>query len=130
MKRGVAHVVRPMGYLTCIAAPAVAVVDQFGYMIGEQEASWLDLIPCSGLVLFLFLLCIKPVFNWVARHLKSDTEWKMWLIVTVVGGIGAYIGESMFIIGCFGVVGNLVGHLMIASASRALTKTQGGVSGG
>ena len=50
MKRGVAHVVRPMGYLTCIAAPAVAVVDQFGYMIGEQEASWLDLIPCSGLV--------------------------------------------------------------------------------
>lgn len=112
--------VKPFGYLVCIASPAVAVYDQFGYLIGEQKTSWTDLIPCSGLVLFMFLLCCKPILNWVSRKLKSDAAWKMWLVVTVIGGIGAIVGMSMFIIGCFGVAGNLVGHMMITGANRAL----------
>ena len=122
MKRGGARLLKLTGYGTCIGAPMAAVIDQYGYLIGEQGTSWTDLLPCSVLVLPMILLCFKPVLNRVMRLMKSDASWKMWLIVTIIGGIGVLVGKSMFIIGAFGLGGNVIGHFMIKGADASLLR--------
>ena len=61
MKRSSARLLKFFGYAVCIVTPMAAVIDQFGYLIGKQDTSFVDLIPCSGLVLFLLLLCLQVV---------------------------------------------------------------------
>jgi hypothetical protein len=109
---------RISGYAISIIAPMVAVVDQFGYMIGKQDKGIMDVIPCSAVVLFMMLLCFKPVFNRLMQAMKGVTAWKMWLVFAVVGGICTLVGRSLFVIGCFGFAGNLAGHFMIEHADK------------
>lgn len=109
---------RLSGYAVSIIAPMVAVVDQFGYMIGKQDKGIMDMIPCSAVVLFMMLLCFKPVFNRLMQAMKGVTAWKMWLVFAIVGGICTLVGRSLFVIGCFGFAGNLAGHFMIARADK------------
>ncbi len=108
--------VRILGYLICIAVPAVAVVDQFGYH--AETLGWAALLPSSGLTLFLLVLCFKPILNWAVRQFKSDAAWKMWLIITVIMAAICKIGYPMVIVGAFGTVGNFIGGMMIRWANK------------
>lgn len=121
---------RLSGYAICILVPLIAVVDQFGYMIGKQDKSVMDMIPCSGVVLFMMLLCFKPIFNRVMQAMHSVTAWKMWLVLALVGGVCTLVGRSLFVIGCFGFGGNLAGHCLIRHADKLTGKAKERVSDG
>ena len=121
---------RLSGYALCILVPMVAVIDQFGYMIGKQDKSLLDVLPCSGVVLFMLLLCFKPIFNRVMQAMHGVTAWKMWLVLAIVGGICTLVGRSLFVIGCFGFAGNLAGHCLIRYADKLMGRKKDGVNDG
>lgn len=95
-----------VGLTVSTAPPLVTTLMQFPVWVERSEEA-----TVSGIVCFLGLLCLVPLYKHIGRMLRSPSAPVMWGIFAAVMYIMKSIAEQMYIVAVVGVISNVIGWL-------------------
>ena len=102
------------GVLLCVVPPAVCTLSYFPLW---KSAGYVSCI--SGGVAFLLVLCAIPIFKALRRAFANAASYVMWLLLFIAFFLLSKIAYEMTVISFVGFVGNLLGAVCFALATRA-----------
>ena len=100
-----------------VGAPLAATVSYFPVWV-EQSAE----ATISGIVVFLGLLSVIPLFRVIKEKLRSPSAWMIWLLMFLLFLALEPIVREVKMISLVGFAANLVGAVIYKAGKRLIAK--------